>query len=212
MIVLKTTKLCQKLRTHESFRHGSRHGSSLVTKFPLSVFVAVWMRESGLGPPTHVRANSKPAASRAPPKALTSQARIGQVLLVTLHTGTSLTRWNPSPAGFASQTRTCMGTFKGSKEQYGILCDWTGPHFPSEHNKQRHWIVKYNRKYSNLRKSYMFMAIDFLSIFIPYTAPRVQNWQLVLEFTFVACFGPLRFRTGYTYIVQCVVFWLTVCF
>jgi hypothetical protein len=58
----------------------------LVTKLALSVFVAVWIRESGLGPPTHVRANSKPAARRAPPKALTSQARIGQVRLVTLHT------------------------------------------------------------------------------------------------------------------------------
>jgi len=73
-----------------------------VTKLALSVFVAVWIRESGLGPPTHVRTNSKPAASRAPPKALTSQARIGQVRLVTLHTQTSLTDWNPSPAGLES--------------------------------------------------------------------------------------------------------------
>jgi len=81
-----------------------------VTKLTLSVFVAVWIRESGLEPPTHVRANSKPAASRAPPKALTSQARIGQVRLVTLHTRASLTHWNPSPAGLASQTRTCMGS------------------------------------------------------------------------------------------------------
>jgi hypothetical protein len=84
------------------------------TKLALSVFVAVWIREPGLGPPTHVRANSKPAASRATPKALTSQARIGQVRLVTLHTRTSLTHWNPSPAGFASLTRTCMGTFRDS--------------------------------------------------------------------------------------------------
>ena len=64
-------------------------------------------------PPTHLRANSKPAASRAPPKALTCQARIGQVRLVTIHRRTSLTHWNPSPAGLASQTRTCMGTFSG---------------------------------------------------------------------------------------------------
>ena len=82
------------------------------TKLALSVFVAVWIRESGLGPPTHVPANSNPTASRAPPKALTSQARIGQVRLVTLHTRTSLTHWNPSPAGLASQTRTCMGSCK----------------------------------------------------------------------------------------------------
>jgi hypothetical protein len=39
------------------------------------------------------------AASRALPKALTSQDRIGQVRFVTLHTRTSLTHWNPSPAG-----------------------------------------------------------------------------------------------------------------
>jgi len=80
-----------------------------VTKLILPVLVAMWMRESGLGPPTHVRANSKPAASRAPSKALTSQARIGQVRLVTFHTWTSLTHWNPSPAVHASQTRACMG-------------------------------------------------------------------------------------------------------
>jgi hypothetical protein len=47
-------KLCQKVRTHECVRHGSRHVSSLVTKLALSVFVAVWIRESGLGPP-HTR-------------------------------------------------------------------------------------------------------------------------------------------------------------
>jgi predicted component of type VI protein secretion system len=86
--------------------------ADIVTKLALSVFVAVWMRESGLGPPIHVRANSKPAASGAPPKVLTSQARIGQVRLVTLHTRASLTHWNPSPAGLASQTRTCMGTLR----------------------------------------------------------------------------------------------------
>jgi hypothetical protein len=51
------------------------------------------------------------AASRAPPKALTSQARFGQVWLVTIHTRTSLTHWNPSPAGLASQTLACMDTF-----------------------------------------------------------------------------------------------------
>ena len=62
-------------------------------------YLKVRKRESGLGPPTHVRANSKPAASRALPKVLTSQARIGQVRLVTLHTRTSLNHWNPSPAG-----------------------------------------------------------------------------------------------------------------
>jgi hypothetical protein len=32
--------------------------------------------------------------------------------LVTLHTRTSLTRWNPSPAGLTSQTCTCIDTFR----------------------------------------------------------------------------------------------------
>jgi hypothetical protein len=58
------------------------------------------------------------AASRAPPKALTIQARIGQVRLVTLHTQMSLTHWNPSPAGLASQTCTCMGTLCPSVSMY----------------------------------------------------------------------------------------------
>jgi hypothetical protein len=116
-----------------NFRHGSRHGSSLVTKLALSVFVAVWIRESGLGPPTNVRANSKPAARRAPPKALTSQARIGQVRLVTIHTQTSLTHWNPNPAGLASQTRTFMGTLKeprcfNSDSHIGRTADCAGVH------------------------------------------------------------------------------------
>jgi hypothetical protein len=93
--------------------------SLLATKPALSVFVAVWIRESGLGPPAHVRANNKSAASRAPPKALTIQARIGQVRLVTIHTRKSSTHWNPSPAGLASQTRTCMGTFKHLLLEYG---------------------------------------------------------------------------------------------
>jgi hypothetical protein len=90
----------------------------------LSVFVTVWIRESGLGPPTHVRANSKPAVSRAPPKVLTSQARIGQVRLVTLHTRTSLIHWNPSPAGLASHTRTCMGTFTARKSAFLKVLKW----------------------------------------------------------------------------------------
>jgi hypothetical protein len=49
--------------------------SPLVTKLTLSVLVAVWIRETDSGPPTHVRANSEPAASLAPPKALASPAR-----------------------------------------------------------------------------------------------------------------------------------------
>jgi len=70
----------------------------LIAKQDTKLALSVWIRESGLGPPTHIWANSKPAASRAPLKALTSQARIGQVRLVTLHTRTSLTHWNPEPS------------------------------------------------------------------------------------------------------------------
>jgi hypothetical protein len=84
----------------------------LMTKLTLAVRVAVWIREPGSGPPTHVRANSEPAASRAPPKALESPAGLGRARLVTAHTQTSMAHWDPSRAGFASQTSTCMGTFR----------------------------------------------------------------------------------------------------
>jgi hypothetical protein len=42
--------------------------------------------------------------------------RMGGFRLVTLHTRMSLTHWNPSPAGLASQTRTCMGTLRHLNE------------------------------------------------------------------------------------------------
>jgi hypothetical protein len=71
---------------------------SLVTKLTLSVRVAVWIRETGSGPPTHVRVNSEPAASRAPPKALASPAGLGRARLVAPHTQASLAHRNPSRA------------------------------------------------------------------------------------------------------------------
>jgi hypothetical protein len=74
----------------------------LVTKLTLSVRVAVWVREPGSGPPTHVRANSEPAAS---------QAGLGLARLVAPHTQTSLAHWDPNRAILVTQTRTCMGTF-----------------------------------------------------------------------------------------------------
>jgi hypothetical protein len=40
----------------------------------------------------------EPTASRAPPKALESQAGLGRARLVALHTQTSLAHWNPSRA------------------------------------------------------------------------------------------------------------------
>jgi hypothetical protein len=61
----------------------------LVTKLRLSVRVAVWIRETGSGPPTHVRANSKPVAS---------PAGLGRARLVAPHTETSLAHWDPSRA------------------------------------------------------------------------------------------------------------------
>jgi hypothetical protein len=54
----------------------------LVTKLTLSVRVAVWISETSSGLHTDVRANSEPAASRAPLKALASQAGLGRARLV----------------------------------------------------------------------------------------------------------------------------------
>jgi hypothetical protein len=76
------------------------------TVIKLTGRVAVWIRETGSGPPTHIRANSEPAASRAPPKALASPAGLGRARLVAPHAQTSLAHWNPSRAGLSSQTRT----------------------------------------------------------------------------------------------------------
>jgi hypothetical protein len=56
----------------------------LMTKLTMSVRVAVWIREPGSGPATHVRANSEPAARPSG--------------LVAPHTQTSLAQWNPSRA------------------------------------------------------------------------------------------------------------------
>jgi hypothetical protein len=94
---------------HECFRHGP----SLRTKLTLSVRVAMWIREPGSGPPH----TYEPIASRAPPKALASQAR-----LVAPHTQTSLAHWNPSRAGLTSQTRMCMGTLSFETPANWWLC------------------------------------------------------------------------------------------
>jgi hypothetical protein len=77
----------------------------LVTELTLSVRVAVWIRETGSGPPTHVRANSEPAASRAPSNALASQSGLGRARLVAPHTQTSLAHWNMSRAEPDSRRR-----------------------------------------------------------------------------------------------------------
>jgi hypothetical protein len=60
-----------------------------VTKLTLSVRVAVWIREPGSGPPTHVRANSEPSPASGAP-----------------HTD-EFDSLGPE----LSQTRTCMDTF-----------------------------------------------------------------------------------------------------
>jgi hypothetical protein len=78
----------------------------LVTKLTMSVRVAVWICETGSGPPTHVRASSEPIAS---------PVGLGRARLVAPNTNEfgSLER-EPS------RTRTCMGT---------LMC--TGGSFPS---------------------------------------------------------------------------------
>jgi hypothetical protein len=75
------------------------------TKLTLSVRVAVWIRETGSGQPTHLRANSEPAASRATPKGLASPARGAP------HTD-EFGLLEPEPSRTSSETRTCMGPLR----------------------------------------------------------------------------------------------------
>jgi hypothetical protein len=70
----------------------------LVTKLTLSVSVVVWIRESGSGPPTHVRANSEPSPTEG-------SGEPGSWRPTHTDEFSSL---EPEP----SQTHTCMGTFK----------------------------------------------------------------------------------------------------
>jgi hypothetical protein len=81
----------------------------------------MWICETGSGPPTHVRANSWPAVSQAPPKALAGPAGLVRARLVAPHTQTSLAHGNPSRAGLASETRTCMGPFRGWVDPRAIV-------------------------------------------------------------------------------------------
>jgi hypothetical protein len=60
-------KLCQKIRAHECFRHGSRHSSSFSDKTHTVCACAVWTREIGSGPDPHVRKNSEPSQARPSP-------------------------------------------------------------------------------------------------------------------------------------------------
>ena len=138
--------------------------ADMVPKLALSVFVAVWIRESGLEPPTHVRANNKPVASRAPPKGLTSQARIGQVRLVTLHTRTSLTHWNPSPAGLASQTRTCMGTLREMRECTIQLYDDTHLSLVGLPRLKEEIVPKFRHIVSSHNSCAVHRKVDFANI------------------------------------------------
>jgi hypothetical protein len=55
---------------------------------------ALWIREPGSGPPSHVRANSEPSPARGAPHT----DEFGSL------------EPEPSRAGLASQTPTCMGT------------------------------------------------------------------------------------------------------
>jgi len=57
------------------------------------------------------RESASGSLTREPGSDIFHHTRMSGFWLVTLHTRTSLTHWNPSPAGLASQTHTCMGTF-----------------------------------------------------------------------------------------------------
>jgi hypothetical protein len=57
--------------------------------------------------------------TREPGSDVFYHTRMSGFRLVSLHTRTSLTHWNPSPAVLASQTRTCMGAFSNlTRMQY----------------------------------------------------------------------------------------------
>jgi hypothetical protein len=71
-----------------------------VTKLTLSVRVAVWIREPGSRPPTHVRANCEPSPTEGPGEPGSWRPTHGRVWLI----GTR--------AGLASQTPTCMSTLR----------------------------------------------------------------------------------------------------
>jgi hypothetical protein len=73
----------------------------------LSVHVAVWIRETVSGPPTHVRVNSEPSQARPSPACGAP------------HTD-GFGSLEPEP----SQTHTCMGTRpRGRCERRGILLE-----------------------------------------------------------------------------------------
>jgi hypothetical protein len=61
---------------------------------------------------SQARESASGSLTREPGSDIFHHTRTSGFRLVTLHTRTSLTHWNPSPAGLASQTRTCMGTLK----------------------------------------------------------------------------------------------------
>jgi hypothetical protein len=86
----------------------------LVTKLTLSLCVwpCRYARLARDHPHTY-----EPVASRAPPKTLASPAGLGRARLVAPHRQTSFAHLNPSRAGLASQTRTCMDTFTHTTTQ-----------------------------------------------------------------------------------------------
>jgi hypothetical protein len=70
-----------------------------------------------------------------------------KVRLVTLHTRTSLTHWNPRPAELASQTGTCVGSFRPkyySQHPYStILSPCQRPSFTPVQNNRQNCIFVY---------------------------------------------------------------------
>jgi hypothetical protein len=78
-----------------------------------SMCLQKWIRETGSGPPTHARANSEPAESRAPPKALASPARSAPHTDEFGSLGPELSR-----------IRTCTGIFRPLGYRTGVYWDY----------------------------------------------------------------------------------------
>jgi hypothetical protein len=94
----------------------------LVTKLTVSVLVAVWIRETGSGPRTHVRANSEPSPTEGPGEPSRTRPSPARGAPHTDEFGSL----GPEP----SQTRTCMGTFTDTNNRSKNL----DPHFRNSCN------------------------------------------------------------------------------
>jgi hypothetical protein len=74
---------------------------------------------------THTRKRPIASRRRAEPSRAEPHRRPWRARLVAPHTQTSLAHWNPSRAGLASETRTCMGPFVLSCASNGLATGWS---------------------------------------------------------------------------------------